>query len=188
MAAGPNDLTNPAAVSAYLGQDPTLDTAVLQSLVTAESTRIQTWLGYNVASAAYVETRDGNGKAMLVFANAPVTAVASVAIWWQPVAALTPGECSGYSFDANALYLAGGVFPKGRRNISISYTAGYAAIPADLAQACVELTALRYRLRDKTGLVSESGLQQTTAYVQADMPASVMAALQPYRRMMAVGV
>jgi hypothetical protein len=36
--------------------------------------------------------------------------------------------------------------------------------------------------------VSEGGLQQTTAYVQADMPASVMAALQPYRRMMAVGV
>ncbi len=177
-----NDLTDVPTVAAYLGQDPSQDAALLQTLVTAVSTFIQARIGYDVAPTSYTETRSGTDGRVFAFAYGPVTDVTSLTIDRRIISAVTPGSAVGYSFDSAALYLSGTVFPRGHRNVSVTYTAGYETVPADLAEAAVELVALRYRLRDKAGLVSESGLQQTTSYVQKDMPDSVATALSPYCR------
>ncbi len=182
---GPDDLTNVADVAAYLGQPVTQDSDLIQALVTAASAFIVNWTGCGFASAPCTDVRDGTGRETMVLANAPVTAIGSVTIDGVSIPATSGWPQCGYGFDGTSLYLSGYSFRLGRRNVSVGYTAGYAAVPADVAQACVELVAYRYRLRDKTGLVSEGALQQTTAYSQADMPQSVVSALAPYRRVFA---
>ena len=176
MTANAIDLTDVATVAAYLSQDPSQDADLLQTLVTSISATIQTYLGRTLGQAEYTETRDGHGRMTLVLSNIPVTSIISLSVDGQ---LYIPGA---YAFDSCAIYLNSAVFDRGWRNVVVSYVAGYTTIPYDIAEACTELVAMRYRLRDKTGLVSEAVMQQTTSYVQADMPSSVTSALEPYRR------
>jgi hypothetical protein len=63
--------------------------------------------------------------------------------------------------------------------VSLSY--GY--IPQDIAQAALELAAERFRAAERIGLRSKSvGGQETIAYDVSAISASVLALLQPYRR------
>ena len=178
---GPNDLAQVSDAQLYLGLQPTQDSDVLQALITAASTFIQSILGYNIAAASYTEIRSGHGRASLALRYRPVISVQSLTIG-NAAQVPSPGYGqTGYTFDDTRLYLTNADFQFGIRNIAVTYTAGYPETPADLKQACVELVALKYALRQKAGLVSETGLQQVTAYSQRDMPASVATALQPYK-------
>ena len=183
MSAGPNDLTTVADVQQWLGiTSPAQDAALLQRLVSAASAMIQSYIGYNVALTTYTETRSGSGKNSLFLKNRPVTAISSLSVAGiAQTPSLAYGQ-PGYAFDVESVFLTGSAFGCGFQNVTITYTAGYATTPLDIAQACIELVALRYKLRDKTGFVSEGALGQTTSYSQKDMPASVITALKPYTR------
>jgi hypothetical protein len=64
----------------------------------------------------------------------------------------------------------------------VTYTAGYPATPPEIAQACIELVALRYRERTRIGEVSRSvGGGETVSYAQRDMSPSIATLLQQYR-------
>ena len=181
VAPSPNDLATVAGAQLYLGISNSQDSDLLQTLITAASTFIQSILGYNIAASSYTETRSGHGRGSMVLRYRPIISVQSLTVCnVAQVPSLGFGQ-TGYSFDDSKLYLTNGAFYYGVRNISVTYTAGYETTPADLTQACVELVALKYKLRDKSGLVSESMMQQTTAYSQRDMPASVVSAIQPYK-------
>ena len=79
-----HDLTTLADVKAWLqtGQSnfPATDDALLTNLVTAASHYIQTWLNRQIASADYLEVRDGTGGRRMQFACFPVSAVLSLTI------------------------------------------------------------------------------------------------------------
>ena len=182
---GPEDLTDVAAVAMYLGQPATQDADLLQTLITAASAFIAGWTACSFVSAQYTEVRDGTGRETLLLPNTPVTAIVSVTIDGHAIPASGGWPQPGYGFDGSSVYLLGRGFTPGRRNIAVVYMAGYVSVPADVAQACVELVAFRYRLIAKTGLVSEGALQQTTTYSQSDMPASVKTALSTYQRVFA---
>jgi hypothetical protein len=178
---GPNDLATVADAQAYI-HSSSGDSDLLQTLITASSTFIQSILVYNVAATSYTETRSGHGKPTLALRYRPIISVQSLTIG-NVTQMGSPGYGqTGYSFDGARLYLTNGEFQHGFRNIAVTYTAGYETTPADLTQACVELVALKYKMRDKAGLASEGMLQQTTAYSQRDMPASVASAIQPYKQ------
>jgi hypothetical protein len=60
--------------------------------------------------------------------------------------------------------------------------AGYSTTPPEVAQACIELVALRYRERTRIGEVSRSlGGAETVAYAQKDMSDATKTLLQRYR-------
>jgi hypothetical protein len=64
----------------------------------------------------------------------------------------------------------------------LQYTAGYAVTPPDLAQACIELVALRYRERSRLGEVSRAiGGAETVSYSQKDMSDPIKTLIQQYR-------
>lgn len=64
----------------------------------------------------------------------------------------------------------------------ITYTAGYPAIPLDIAQACVDLVCQRYRERTRIGEVSRAtGGSETVTYSQRDMSEHVKLLLSQYR-------
>lgn len=184
MASG--DLTNLADVKSWLqtGQStfPTTDDALLTRLITSASQYIQTWLNRQIAMMDYLEVRDGTGGHRLQFACFPAAAVLSLAIDGQAIPPATAGDAAGYSFSPTQLVVHGYRFNRGTQNIMISYTAGYSVIPSDIAQACIELVALRYRERNHVGEVSRAlGGAETVAYLQKDMSDGIKTLLQQYR-------
>ena len=64
----------------------------------------------------------------------------------------------------------------------VSYTAGYATTPPEVAQACIELVCQRYRERTRIGEVSRalSG-RESVGFSQADMSADIKLVLAQYR-------
>jgi hypothetical protein len=182
------DLTNLADVKAWLqtGQNPfpATDDALLIRLITAASEFIENWLGRQIAAADWLEMRDGTGGQLLAFANIPVTAVLSLSIdgLMIPPAPTDGGFGAGYSFTPTELALRGYVFTRRPQNVIVTYTAGYAATPPDIAQACIELVCQRYRERTRIGEMSKSlGGGETVTFSQKDMPEAVKTLLAQYR-------
>jgi hypothetical protein len=74
------------------------------------------------------------------------------------------------------------VFSRGFQNVVVGYTAGYAATPPEIEQACIELVALRYKERDRIGQASKNLAGEVVSFAQKDMPADVQTMLAQYRR------
>jgi hypothetical protein len=186
MATG--DLTNLADVKAWLqtGQAafPASDDALLARLITAASQFIFGWIGRPVAIGDWQEMRDGSGGQRLSFAVFPVAAVLSLSIDGLaiPPAPSGGGFGAGYVFSATELALRGYVFTRRAQNVCVTYTAGYAATPPDIAQACIELVCRRYRERTRIGEVSRalSGVE-TVTFAPPDLGEAVKRLLAAYR-------
>lgn len=182
------DLTTLADVKAWLqlgaAPFPATDDALLTRLVTAASRFVETWLGRPVLSADWLEVRDGTGGQRLVLANHPVTAVLSLTIDGLaiPPAPQDGGFGPGYTFTATELALRGFVFTRRPQNVIVTYTAGYDTVPPDLAQACIELVAQRYKQRSRIGEVAKArGATETVTFSQKDLSDGVRAVLAQYR-------
>jgi hypothetical protein len=185
------DLTTLADVKAWLqtGQSafPPIDDALLTRLTTAASQYIQTWLNRRIAVADYLEVRDGNGGQSLQFACFPVCAILSltidgIAIPPAPPPSPSTGLTTGYVFSPTQLSVRGYRFTRRAQNVAFTYTAGYPTTPPEIAQACIELVALRYRERTRIGEISKAvGGAETVSYSQKDMSAPILTLLQQYR-------
>ncbi len=185
-----SDLTTLADVKTWLqtGQSafPVTDDALLTRLVTAASQYIQSWLNRPIASADYLEVRDGTGGQTLQFACFPVIDVMSLTIDRQAIPRAGSSR-AGYAFGPTQLSVSGYRFSRGLQNIVIGYTAGYSTIPSDIAQACIELVALRYRERTRIGETSRSlGGAETVAFSQKDLSDAIKTLLQQYRTVIPV--
>jgi hypothetical protein len=197
------DLTTLAAVRQWLtpgsGSLPAGDDTLLSSLITAASGWIQFWLNRDILSTDYQEIRDTYGPVSpkFVFANFPVSAVLSVVlngVIIPPIPAVTPsltgapvatfpGGPGGYMFTPTALLIRGYIIPWMRMSLQLTYTAGYQTVPPEVAQACVEMVAERYRVqRNRSGVVSEVSQPSTTVtFSQKDMTANVATILSKYK-------
>jgi len=182
------DLATLDDVKAWLqtGQNafPDTDDALLTRLITAASQFIQTWLNRQIAPADYEEVRDGAGGQRLQFANFPVTQVLSLTIDGIAIAPAPAGGgfTAGYVFTPTELALRGYVFTRRAQNVIVSYTAGYAATPPDVAQASIELVCQRYRERSHIGDAARAvGGNETVTYTLADMSPDVKLLLSQYR-------
>jgi len=182
------DLTTLSDVKAWLQAGaapfPATDDALLTRLITTASGYIETWLHRPVLSADWLEIRDGTGGQRLTFANIPVTAVLSLTIDGLTIPPAPPdgGFGPGYIFTATELALRGFVFTRRPQNVIVTYTAGYATVPPDLAQACVELVCQRYKERSRIGEVAKSrGTSETVTFSQKDIGDDVKTILMQYR-------
>jgi hypothetical protein len=200
------DLTTLADVKAWLqtGQSPfpATDDTLLMRLITAASQFIQTWLNRQIASQDWIEIRDGMGSALgphevrYQFAAFPVSVVSLVVVdglTIPPIPASPPAPPgiaavstfatqAGYLFTPTQLVIRGYVVPRKAGCVTLQYTAGYVVTPPELAQACIELVALRYRERSRVGEVARAiGGGETVSYSQKDMSDSIKTLIQQYR-------
>lgn len=171
------DLTTLAAVKAYLGVTVATDDALLGQLITAASAWIKTFLNRDILAQTYVEELDGHGTRVLCVDQYPVTAVTSVT-----VDGLTVAPSLVVARGRSIMFRDGSTWPRGIANVQINYTAGAAAPPADIAQACNELVAWRYRERDRIGQSSKTIGEQTTTYQTQDVPNDVKTLLLNWRK------
>ena len=186
------DLTTLADVRAWLqtGQSPfpITDDALLVRLLSAASQYIQTWISAPLALQDWIETRDGPAsspfaiESKFVFGAFPVSAVLSVDVAGTAIPSATSAYAAGYIFSPTMLTIRGWRIPRLTQCVTITYTAGHSTIPPEIAQACVELVALRYRERTRIGEVSKSlGGAETVSYSQKDMTDGIKTILQQYR-------
>jgi len=179
------DLTTLADVKAWLPDmaNVTTSDALLSQLITAASAFVCNYTGRSSFDVtAYTEDYDGAGHSFLLLRQWPVTGLASISLGGAPAGAfhLQPPLPGG---GAQRLSLIGAVFPRGRSDITINYSAGYASTPPDVAQAVIELVGERFKTRDRIGQTSRTlGGQETTAFSTAAMSPTVAALLAPYRR------
>lgn len=175
------DLTTLDSFKAYYGVVGSADDAAIQNLITAYSAYVQQWMNRRILTASYVETYNGRDNVAQALRQYPVTAVSSVVVDGVAIPARSTNPGLGYFFDDDSVILSGYVFTRGRSNVTISYTAGYATVPVEIAQAVNELVGLRYALRDKQGWSSKSLAGETVSLITRDFPESVRTILNNWR-------
>ncbi len=156
--------------------------ALLARRITAASAWAKTYMERQILSQDYTEVRNGHGGLSLFFANYPVSAVAQVSVDGNAIPAAQGFWDAGYTFTDKLLSLRGFRFRQGLNNVALVYTAGYDATPPDLEQAIIELVAFSFKERGHIGLQSATFQGQTTSFTVADLPATVKAVLDHWRR------
>lgn len=184
MAAG--DLTSAANVKAQRNIQGSSSDAVLGNLITQASAFITDFCGRSFVSAISVsEIRDGGGKCELLLASRPVVSVQSLAIDANPIPAqVADGQPGYFVVDAAVLSLVGYTFRRARKNVRVTYTAGFSAVPKDLEQACIELVWSAYdrvpRGPDKTTESFPAG-GMVVSWKPADLPAYAARVIDKYQ-------
>ena len=119
---------------------------LLARLITAVSADIKTATGRQLLTGTYTETLNGKGGTTLFLRERPVTAITALTIDGTGVAVSTGTTVAGWVLggDQRSLYLRGGTFSRGIQNVSVTYTGGYATVPADLVDCAVRTVAHRF--------------------------------------------
>ena len=175
-------LTTLANVKTWLGITSSDDDALLTSLIGSASAFIEEWCGCSFSVVSESIKRDGHGGHRAVLPNYPVVAVASVSVDGVAITAAASFTAAGYRVDDMSVILNCYRFNRGLANVQITYSHGYASVPADVAQACIEMVALRYRERDRIGYQSKTLAGETITFMVSDMSQPIRAVLSQYKR------
>ena len=176
------DLTELSKAREWIGIKTEADDTLLARLIKAASAFIASFLSRTILSASYVEYRDGAGGDSMSCLNYPVTAVSGVEINGVAIPLATGTVSYGYQFSDKQIILRGYKFTRGKRNVKLSYTAGYATVPLDLEQACLELVAYKYRSRDWVGQSTKIVGAENVTFVTKEIPDNALGTLKRWSR------
>ena len=168
-----------------LGEKSDLDDVRLTRLLTAASEYIEAYCGRDFLSASHTEYHDGTGTDSLQLRHYPIIGTPVVL---ESGGALVVGQDPSASPAPDVL-----IYPEEGRLVrnygiwygyhnyyKVTYTAGYAAVPAAIIQACIDLASLMAREKDRIGL-SATSVNQNTAQLTRSLPEASQRALDLYR-------
>lgn len=170
------DFTTLAKVKQRLRIDSvnTEDDSILTSLISSATLFIQSYLSREISENTYTEKFSGYGNPFHLVSNYPIQSIDSISI--------DGVSFTDYDFDDIQVVLNGGVFPRGRINCTMVYTAGYTDIPLDIEQACIELVQIKYKQLEHIDLASKAIAGETTSFIVSDIPAFIKATLNLYKK------
>jgi len=155
---------------------------MLTALISRASAAVENFLQGSVLSASYTETRHGTGGQAMLLAEYPVTAASTVTVNGQPIPKATAFGQTGWWLSDRTILLVGYSFARGRNNVQVTYTAGYATTPPDIEQAVIETVMLALKRRDHIDISSKALAGETISFITADLTPSAKAVLSSYRR------
>ena len=174
-----------AQVKAHIGNaaDAT-DDAILQRITDSVCSFLESACNRTFGVTNYVEHRNGSGGRFIVLNHYPVVQITSLQVngetipqsasWEAPGWVLT----QGYRVDLRGASYA---FWSGSMNVSVSYSAGFSAIPGDLQHAALVMAAQAYKERDRVGLTSKSIGGEGVSFL-TEMPDYVERVVREYAR------
>ncbi len=194
-------LTTLATLKAYLQIAGDQNDALLESLILAVSAQFAAHCGRNLAARSYSPdpaspdfdpgnaVLDGNGYPDLLLPQYPVVSLDALTVDGQALdpAPLGGQAGAGWLLDraAGVVSLGQGVFPRGRANVTAAYRAGFAAMPADLAQAACEQAAVRFQEsaagQGRLGISARTLADGSLSYATGPLLPQVAAVLERYR-------
>jgi Ubiquitin-activating enzyme E1 FCCH domain len=164
------------------------DDIQLTNLINASSNEIENYCSRIFAQQSYTEQRCGHDGRMMSVLNPPINSVASLTIYDHNTTIVIPA-CAGnvpvgqgYTFQDEYISLHGYLYCRGRDNVVIAYSGGYATIPQDIVQACIDLVALKYTGRMRIGHKSKSLANEVVTFMTEEMPDHIKAVCERYRR------
>jgi len=173
----------------HIDTDDVDDDGRLTQVINYVSQRIERYCKRVFKSAAYTEYYDGVlDMSSLILNQYPVSAISSIyddPSWYYTADSLILATDYAYDADSGMVFLAPGYrFSMGKRNIKITYTAGYSTIPADLANACCEWCALEYQRisKERWGLNNISAANTSTGFDNSDIPDNIKLMLTDFVR------
>jgi hypothetical protein len=174
-------LVEPADIQQLLGKPADADTELLTVLCDSASAFVLQYLGReSLDIATYTERYNGTGSDTLVPNCRPITGVTSVRINNVDIQP-SVNYGNGFFFDKRGIYLYGHKFDRALKNVELVYSAGFAAIPLDIKQACVDLVAEKYQRRTRMGISSKSMGQESITYSANDLAPHAKLALNQYK-------
>jgi hypothetical protein len=183
MAAG--DLTTLENVQAWGGATVSGNDAKTQLAITACSAWIASYLNRNILTATYTQRLNGNGSQMLLVDNYPVQSIAALSINGFDVTKWA--TCDGRRTvllgpDQNNIPCPFR-FEHGLANVSITYTAGFDATPADLELTVIRLVQWAMAESQRPAQNSKSlGGGETVSFSTATAPKWALDDLQQFKR------
>jgi Phage gp6-like head-tail connector protein len=166
----------------YLGDGADKDDTLLTRIVAAASDVIENYCGRTFGSTAYAEFYDGTGTRTLCLRNFPIIGTPVVL---ESGSALTVGQDASTAPDV-LLYPEVGQLVRPwfywlpyRNWYKISYTAGFAAVPPVILQACLDVSALMLREKEHVGLSQKTSGVQTVTYIRK-LPEQIQRGLDGY--------
>lgn len=213
MPRSPNaaDLTTVAQVQEQQLDIASGDLDLVQALITALSRHILFRTSRRILNGvgSYTDLYDGSGGDKQFVKDYPIISVSAVLVWNVAVPASSDGVSAGYIFDdysvillpgttmgTPAFWAAPGRWPKGRRNISISYQAGFnsntnppsdstfAGAPTELGQAVTEYVVQQLKRRDWVDQASKIIAAGETITMRSwEMPPWLERVIEHYKRM-----
>jgi hypothetical protein len=192
----PNDLTTLQNALVWLGCPNDDAYGTLQRVITAVSTAIQSWAARPLKAADRVDVFDGRGRTRIMMSDYPINSVASVIIGEMMQVSVPPRSSAspGFTFSDKFVYVDPPYFfDKGRRNVQISYNAGYLTVPLDLEQGCLTWikaimdganysAALKSASAGQTKLDFSFAQTKLTSNLTVTMPPSVHNMLVSYQK------
>lgn len=160
MAVGPNALCTLDDVKNYYGMETSsveID-ALIESLIDRVSKQFEMFCDRVFVSTNYIQYYDGNKTSYLFVDQYPITTVSGV---WDDTDWVwgSDTQISGTDYrvaDDNHIVFNATILTKGDQNVKVAYTAGYATIPYDLVQACVEEVLVKYKRRSNVEIRSKT--------------------------------
>ena len=174
-----DDLIDLPRLKRFMAMPPAADAMVdgiLGDLITGVSAAIRNYVERDLLVQTYTERQDGNGKPEMFAAHWPIVSVQSLSIDGLTI------PPAAVQFDDQLLMLVGYRFVRGRRNVQITYTAGFTETPEDIAQVACETVALRYRERDWQGYASKALAGEVVSFTNAAFSKASLLVLNSYRR------
>ena len=177
------DLCIIADVKSYAGisAGDTSNDTVLARLITAASQRVLTMTGRDTfLVTTYTERRNGNGGGKIIPFHSPLRSVVSVGVNTITIPVSPDGVTAGWIADKRAVYLVDYRFTSGRQNITLVYTAGFDAVPSDIADGVIVGVTTVFKRRTHLDKDSESLNGQSVTFSKSDFPPSFLRDISNY--------
>lgn len=199
MALSQDALTDLTALKRYLKISGDENDGLLESLIEAVSAQFNAYTGrlltardysWDPEDAAYDPDNavlSGSGHAELILPQYPVQSITELRLDGSALPEASPGDSAGWLLDRAAGVAArlDGAFPRGQGNLTLVYRAGFAAVPADLAQAALEQAAERFQQstpgHGRLGISARTLADGSVSYQAAALLPQVQAVLDRYR-------
>jgi hypothetical protein len=181
MSLNNNALCTVAQCKAYLdiASADTSQDSKLELLINAASSLIENYLDRKLVYQQYVEYHDGRNSDRLLLKEWPAikpTEIIFDQTWTFNSSNIIPVE--NYQLESEVMVvLKGYKFPRGNRNIKVTYYAGYQSpvnggsgqsMPAEIVQAAIMTVAWQYQLRAdrRLGVASKGKQGESVSYVK----------------------
>lgn len=161
------------------------DEAFAEELINQASEIAERYCGRVLASRSVTSVMDAPSGDVLVLPEYPVTAVTSVRVDPTRVFGADSEITDYYLKGATGMLIRDSGFGSGRSAVQVVYAAGYTSVPADLAEAAVELVHWlwgRHRTQN-IGIRVSRGLDGVETEHELTMPLATQRILERYRRL-----
>ena len=117
---------------------------------------LSSYLGYSPEVKSYSKFYDGNGFSDLRLGAKPIFILESVSIDG------VEQDLKNIDFDDDSIIIRNGVFPAGRKNIAVKFSAGFEKIPAIMKMTVLRIATLLQLESDSNIGVSSRSFQDNT--------------------------